>query len=132
MAYFRRYSYTITTALATAAGIEIGDVTYSTTDTMNGFVNQIHFRATDMAATGDVTITVAGTSVVLWTLANSASTVQTILPRHVTETAAGVDVTYTTSDKVYDKFALADDRLTIAVSSGGSAKSMTIDLYVGG
>lgn len=125
MAYFTRKTYSV--PIASAGG------TYITTDTFNGYLNQINLRSNADFVSADVFITIHATSADVSNVHSFAGTAaQSIQPRAVTETQAGLDVTFNTSDKAYDRLALADDRLKfVCAFVDPVVTTMVFDVYVG-
>lgn len=114
--YARRLSTTLVTA---SDGSVTGYV-----DVDFGVLSQIRYVKTDFADTVDFAITAEATGENLWTEQNVTASA-TRAPRQATHSVAGVASEFGTGFAVTDKIAIANDRIKIAITNGGSAKTGT-------
>lgn len=123
----RRYVVTVTTA-------SDGSATAYSPRGVNGVVHQIEYvkhGSTPFADGVDFTIESEATGIDLWVESNvNASAVRA--PRQPTHTQAGVASLYASGGTaVNDRIALANDRVKIAIASGGDTKIGTFHVLVG-
>lgn len=118
----RRYKVSVTTAADGSA------IVY--TPFLTGEVHSIHYVKGDFANGVDLAVTSEKTGENIWTEADvNASAVR--YPRAPTHTQAGVASLYAAGGApVQSRIGLAADRLKIAVSQGGNAKTGTFHILV--
>jgi hypothetical protein len=118
----RRYKVTVTTAADGTA------TAYS--PRLAGELCSIHYVKTDYTDGVDFTITSEATGESLWTESNvNASTVRN--PRVATHSQAGVAALYAAAGTaVFDRIALASDRVKIVLAQGGATKVGTFHILV--
>lgn len=113
MSYAERHVVDVTTAADGTA------TAYS--PIITGKISSIRYVKTDFAVGVDFTITSEATGDTIWTQTNVDATV-TVAPRQATHSTAGVAALYAASGTaVLDKIVLANDRVKIAIASGGNA-----------
>jgi hypothetical protein len=120
--YVKRHTVPATTTSAGAATVYTPAVT--------GRVLQIRYVKTDFADGVDVAVTLETTGLAVLTEANVNASV-TFVPRQATHDVNGdgltYDGTYTQTDFVY----VANERVQIAVTSGGDTKTGTFYVWIG-
>lgn len=113
MSYAERHVVNVTTASDGTATV------YS--PVITGKISSIRYIKTDFAVGVDFTITSEATGDTIWTQLNVDATV-TVAPRQATHSTAGVAALYAAGGAaVLDKIVLANDRVKIAIASGGNA-----------
>lgn len=116
MTYLRRHQQSL---LVTATG---GAAWSTYTPVMNGYVEAISYRngttgttASGISTDANLTLTNEHSSQVI--LNDTATGIRTFYPRHSIEDVAGATVAG------FDRFAVADERIKIQVSSAGTASA---------
>lgn len=121
----KRYKVTVTTAAN-------GTVT-AYTPRVSGKIHQIEYvkdGAAPYDAGVDFAITGEATGVNLWTQ-NDVNASAVVAPRQPTHSQAGVASLYATGGTgVQDRVAIANDRVKIAIASGGNAKVGTFHVLI--
>ncbi len=124
MAYAQAHVVAVTTDSS-------GDVT-ARTPVVNGAVLTIIFTDTDLAAGADFTITTEDTAQNLWVETDTGAS-KTVAPRQPTHDTAGVASLYASSGEPVEGFIYAaNERIKIVVAQGGSVKSGSFTVIVGG
>jgi len=101
------------------------------TPVVTGRVLAIHYVKTDFAAGVDFAITAETTGETIWTETNVDASASRA-PRQATHSTAGVAAVYAAGgEAVLDHITLANDRVKIAVTNGGAAKSGTFHVVIG-
>lgn len=116
----------VTVAVTTAAdGTGLG---YS--NPVNGRILSVQYVKTDYDDGVDFTITTETTGQTVWTQSDvNASAVK--VPRQATHSTAGVAATFDGTRPVLEPVFVADERIKIAIASGGNVKSGTFHITVG-
>ncbi len=121
--YVERHRVSLTTAVG-------GGVT-GYTPVVTGRILQIVYTKTDFADGVDFAVTGETSGVNIWTEDNVNATA-TRAPRQATHTTAGVAALYAAAGQaVLDHVGIAQERVKIAVTNGGDAKTGVFDVYVG-
>lgn len=122
MSYARREVVTATT-------IADGSATaYS--PVVTGKISQIRYVKTDFAAGVDFTITSEATGETIWAELD-VNADATRAPRQATHSTAGVAALYAAAGTaVFDKIALANDRVKIVIANGGDTKTGTFHIIL--
>lgn len=122
MSFAQRHIVAVTTA-------SDGSVT-SYSPVVTGKISAIHYLKTDFADGVDFAITAEATGETLWTEAN-VNSAAVRAPRQAVYSTAGVAALYAGGGTaVFDKIALANDRVKIAVTNGGNAKAGTFHIVL--
>lgn len=101
------------------------------TPVVTGRVLAIHYVKTDFTDGVDFTITADRTGETIWTETNVNAS-KSCHPRAATHSTAGVAALYAGGGAaVNDRIAVAQDRIKIAVASGGAAKTGTFHVVIG-
>lgn len=119
MPHFERHTISLTTDSG-------GAVTAYTLGPVNGSIVSIQYVKTDFADGVDFTVTGETTGLAIWTGTNvNAST--TVAPRQATHDTSGVASLYAAAgEPVEDRIAVVDERIKVAVASGGDTKTGTL------
>lgn len=121
--YAERHVVTVTTNAE-----EVG-VGY--TPNVTGRVLEIRYVKTDFAAGVDFTITAKATGETIWAQ-DDVDESATVAPRQATHSTAGAAALYAADGSaVLDYITLANDRVKIAIASGGDKKSGTFHVLIG-
>lgn len=123
MSFLQLETMSITTDASSAAS-------QTSTGTYTGFLHLIHYTrsstATAMSTTMGITVTAEGSSMQLFAAQVPSTTVQQWMPRGpVHESTAGG-----TTAAGNDRLPLVNERFTVALSSGGAAKTGTFRFYI--
>jgi hypothetical protein len=112
-----------------------GNATVTSTDLANGYVHQIRYvpdGSIPLATGADLTITAAGSGLVIDTLTDIGTSAVQWAPRQATSTVAGAASLYAAGGTaVTDKIAVANERIQVAVAQGGVSKTGTLYIWVG-
>lgn len=101
------------------------------TPVITGRLLAIVYTKIDFANGVDFTITAEATGETIWTEQNVNAS-KTVAPRQATHSTAGVAALYAAAGQsVNDYVAVAQDRVKIAIASGGATKTGTFDVIVG-
>jgi len=115
MSYVQRVAVTVTTAADGSA------TAYS--EVLTGRLSQVRYVKTDFADNSTFAITAEATGETLWGESNVNASA-TRAPRQATHSTAGAASLYAAAGAaVNDKIALANDRIKIAITSGGDTKT---------
>lgn len=121
MSHAERHVIAVTTAADGSA------VAYS--PVVTGKLSQIRYVKTDFADGVDFTIESEATGQSLWTETNVNASA-TRAPRQLTHTDTGSSIAYAATFGVYDKIALANDRVKITIAAGGNVKNGTFHIVL--
>lgn len=98
--------------------------------TYNGYFDCVVYTKDDFADGSTMTITTES-GLAIWSETGvNANAIRR--PRAATHTAAGVAATYDGTRAVLGRVAIADERIKVAVTSGGDTKSGTFTIFVDG
>ena len=127
MTFCKKFDVTVTTS-------STGGVTTYTTGKVNGIINAIKYTKASSGSYSDgvdFNITTEDTGLTIWAQ-NNVNASATVAPRQQTHSTAGIAVTYgsTGNMAVRDKIAVADERIKLAVTSGGSSKTGTFSIIM--
>lgn len=101
------------------------------TPTVTGRVLSIRYVKTDFANGVDFTITAEATGETIWTQ-NDVNASATVAPRQATHSTAGAAALYAAAGAaVNDHITLANDRVKIAIASGGVVASGAFHVLIG-
>lgn len=96
---------------------------------LTGLLSRIRYVKSDFADGVDFTITSEATGESLWTETNVNASASRAT-RQLIYTDTGSSIAYAATFGVYEKIALAVDRIKISIASGGNAKSGTFHLIL--
>src|SRR4051794_33133318 len=104
-----------------------GNATVASVDPAHGEVRQIRYvpdGVNPLATGADLTITAIGTGLPIATLTDIGTTATQWAPRLATHSTAGVAALYAAAGTgVFDRIALANERIQVAVAQGGVSKT---------
>lgn len=96
---------------------------------ISGVILAIHYVKGNFSDGVDFTITSEETGETIWTESNVNAS-KSCAPRMATHSTAGVAATYDGTRAVGDRIGLHNDRVSIAVASGGAATTGTFHIVV--
>jgi hypothetical protein len=123
MSFVQRFTVTVTTNGSGAA-------TASSDPIDHGMISQIRYVKTDFADGVDFAITLESTGETIWTQSNVNASA-TVAPRQATHGVTGTASLYASGGTAVEApIAVANDRVAIAVTSGGAFKTGTFHILV--
>lgn len=96
---------------------------------LSGYIESIEYLKTDYTDGVDFAITAEATGETIWTQ-NDVNAAVKKYPRTATHSTAGVAATFDGTRAVLNRVALSRDRVKIAITSGGTAKTGTFIIVV--
>lgn len=141
MAYFQRYERTITTGTGGGGAtgfFRLAGATATRAERLSGYIHEVYYKpsatGTRFASTVDFTWTREGDDRAVFSLGNVTASVNTFYaPRQKTFDATGGEAKFATGGtNVQDRLAMVAERMKITVASGGTSKTGTFGVIVGG
>lgn len=118
MSYVRRFTVSVTTAANGSATVLSDPIDY-------GLLSQIRYVKNNFSNNSTFTITLNGTGETLWSQSDVNASA-TVAPRQATHGTDGSATLYASGGTaVQDKIAIANDQISVAITSGGNGATGT-------